>query len=191
MSTEKAPRVTPISPPYEPDLEAELNKWMPPGAPLEPLMLFRTLFRNRDLANAMLPLGSLLLSKRAGITIREREVVIDRVAARCGCEYEWGVHAVAFGERAGLTTQQISATVVGDADAVWTVKDALLIRMVDELHDGSAISDDLWGLLAAEWSASQQLVLMALAGWYHLIAYIANGARVPLESWAQRFPAGE
>ena len=192
MSNEKGPRVTPIGPPYEPDLETELNKWMPPGAPLEPLLLFRTLFRNRDLANAMLPLGSLLLSKRAGITIREREVVIDRVAARCGCEYEWGVHAVAFGERAGLTGDQINATVAGDAaDAVWSAKDALLIRMVDELHDGSTISDELWGLLAEEWSAPQLLVLLALAGWYHVIAYVANGARVPLEDWAQRFPAGE
>ncbi len=192
MSTETTPRITPISPPYEPVLETELNRWMPPGAALEPLKLFRTLFQNRDLAEAMLPLGSLLLSKRAGITTHEREVVIDRVCARCGCEYEWGVHAAAFGDRAGLVEDQIRATVLGGvADPAWSVKEALLVSMVDELHDGASISDELWGRLAKEWSAPQLLVLLVLAGWYHVIAYTANGARVALEDWALRFPLRE
>ena len=31
-------------------------------------------------------------------------------------------------------------------------------------------------------------ILMVLAGWYHAIAFVANGARVPLEAWGARFP---
>ena len=44
----------------------------------------------------MWSLGSFLLSKRYALSLREREIVIDRVCARCGCAYEWGVHVAAF-----------------------------------------------------------------------------------------------
>src|SRR5205823_11687948 len=37
------PRIAPLEPPYPPDIEAALAKWMPPGSPMEPLRLFRTL----------------------------------------------------------------------------------------------------------------------------------------------------
>ncbi|HEV7760231.1 MAG TPA: hypothetical protein VGO78_14620 [Acidimicrobiales bacterium] len=32
--------------------------------------------------------------------MRDREIVIDRTCARCGCQYEWGVHVAFFGDRA-------------------------------------------------------------------------------------------
>lgn len=41
---------------------------------------------------------------------REREIVIDRTCARCGCEYEWGVHVAAFGSAVGLTPDQLEET---------------------------------------------------------------------------------
>ncbi|MGO9905721.1 MAG: hypothetical protein ACLPY3_08390 [Solirubrobacteraceae bacterium] len=37
------PRIAPLEPPYEPAIEAMLEKWMPPGSSIEPLALFRTL----------------------------------------------------------------------------------------------------------------------------------------------------
>lgn len=186
----KAPRIPPLAPPYDPPVAAELNQWMPPGAPVEPLKLFRTLAQHLPLAEAMRPLGSYLLSRRLSVEKREREVVIERVCARCGCEYEWGVHAVAFGAAASLGEEQLHASAMGDAsDPAWTEADALLVRLVDELHDTGHVSDELWGSLAERWSRQQLLDLLALAGWYHVIAYIANGARVELESWGARFPA--
>jgi hypothetical protein len=41
--TTMPPRIRPIEPPYDPDTEAQLLKWMPPNSPMEPLVLFRTL----------------------------------------------------------------------------------------------------------------------------------------------------
>src|SRR5262249_9440004 len=83
----------------------------------------------------------------------------------------------------------IRATVVGDAnDPAWDEGDALLVRLVDELHDTGHVSDDLWAALALRWSVPQLLELLVLAGWYHVISYVANGARVALEEWAGRFP---
>jgi hypothetical protein len=33
---------------------------------------------------------------RGHLTIRQREIVIDRVTAQCGAGYEWGVHVAVY-----------------------------------------------------------------------------------------------
>jgi alkylhydroperoxidase family enzyme len=183
------PRIEPLAPPYGPDLEALLRRWMPPGSPIEPLALFRTLALHEQLFGRMRPLGAGLLGHGL-LDRREREIVILRTCARAGAEYEWGVHARAFGAAVGLGEAQLAATAVGDAsDPAWSERDALLVRLADELHEGAAVSDDLWAELAARWTAPQLVELLVLAGWYRLIAYVINGARVALEPWAARFPA--
>ena len=183
------PRIPPLDPPYEPDTEAMLRKWMPPGAEIEPLALFRTLAVHGDLAARMRPLGAGILG-HGRIEPRDREIVIARVCARAGAEYEWGVHAVAFARPIGLTDAQVAATVHGGAeDPAWSEHDALLIRLVDELHDTAAVSDGLWSELAAQWEPDQLLELVVAAGWYRLLSGVINAAGVPLEPWAERFPA--
>jgi 4-carboxymuconolactone decarboxylase len=190
MDTTPAPRIPPIEPPYDAETEEMLMKWMPPGAEVEPLKLFRTLMVNPDLASRMRPLGAKLLGKPS-VDPREREVVIHRATARCGAEYEWGVHAIGFGRPLGLTDEQIAATVNGDADdPAWGDRDRLLVRLVDELHDTATVTDELWDELAAEWSPEQLLELVVCAGWYRLISQAINAARVEPEPWAERFPAG-
>ena len=189
---EQVARIAPVEPPYEPAVEAELKRWMPPNAPLDPLRLFRTLARHVPLAGAMHPLGSFFLSRRFALGKHEREIVIDRVCARCGCEYEWGVHAAAFGAAVGLDDTMLRATVRGSAaDPAWSETDGLLVRLVDELHDTARVSDDLWRTLAAEWPAETLLELLVLVGWYHVIAFVANGARIEREPWALAFPPEE
>jgi alkylhydroperoxidase family enzyme len=159
----------------------------PPAAP-EVLALFRVLAHNPELAQRSLPWGGYLLGRHASLTLREREVVIDRVCARCGAEYEWGVHVAAFAQPAGFTAEQVRAIAdPGADDACLTERDLLLVQMVDELQDTSHIGDALWRQLADRWSAAQLVELLMLAGWYRAISYVCNAARVPLESWATRF----
>lgn len=182
------PRIAPLEPPFEPAVADELAHWMPPGSPVPPLALFRTLATDRTLAQAMWPLGSFLLSKRFALSLREREIVIDRVCARCGCEYEWGVHVAAFGGAAGLDERQVVATLAPACDATaWSEREALLVRAVDALHDAARIDDALWRALAAHYTPQQLLELLVLCGWYHLISFVSNGAGVALEPWARRF----
>ena len=95
------PRIAPVGPPYS----ASLLKWMPPGAAVEPLKLFRTLAVNQELADRMRPLGAGLLA-HGRLSQRERELVIDRACGRAGAEYEWGVHVAAFGAAAGLSRRE-------------------------------------------------------------------------------------
>jgi 4-carboxymuconolactone decarboxylase len=183
------PRIAPLEPPYEPEIEAALRKWMPPGAETEPLKLFRTLTVHDELASRMRPLGAGILG-HGRVDPREREIVIHRTCARAGAEYEWGVHVLAFGKPLGLSDEQIAATVHGQADdPAWSEDDAQLVQLADELHESCAVSDRLWAQLAERFSEDQLLELVITAGWYRLLSYVINAARVDHEPWAARFPA--
>ena len=182
-------RIPPLEPPYEPEIETLLKKWMPPGAPGEPLRLFRTLAVHDELASRMRPLGAGILA-HGRVEPRDREIVIHRTCARAGAEYEWGVHVLAFGKPLGLSDQQIAATVNGSAeDPAWSENDAQLIRLADELHERCSVSDALWASLTERFSSEQLLELVITAGWYRLLSYVINAAGVEHEPWAARFPA--
>lgn len=182
-----APRIEPLAPPYTPELAGLLERMTPPGAP-SVLALFRVLAHNPELATRMTGWGGYLLGGKASLSLRDREVVINRVCALCGAEYEWGVHVAAFGKAAGFSPKQNDAIADPDADdAVLTARDRLLVQMADELHDTATVSDALWAELAAVWTPPQLIELLMLAGWYHAISYVCNAARVPLEDWAARW----
>jgi alkylhydroperoxidase family enzyme len=189
MHNHNRPRIDPLKAPYSVEVAEELARWQGNGS--EPIALFRTIVRHLPLARAMYPCGFYFLGRNSILNLRDREIVIDRVCARCGCEYEWGVHARIFGNSAGLDADQLNASAVGDAEAsCWSDSDALLIRMVDELHDCGRISDALWAAMTEHWSDEQLMNLVVLAGWYHAISFVANAAQVPLEEFGLRFPGG-
>jgi len=181
------PRIEPLSPPYDSQTAAHLAAMTPPG--VDPIRLFRTFAVNLPMAEAMLPLGRYELGRKLSITLRQREILIDRTCARCGCEYEWGVHVAHLADRAGLTPEQVtSLTSGGPSDPCWDSDvERMLIRAADELHDRSDISDELWGKLAGHFDQAQLLDIVLLCGWYHAICFIATAARVTLEDGAPRF----
>jgi 4-carboxymuconolactone decarboxylase len=184
-----APRIAPLEPPYDPDVERSLMKWMPPNAPMEPLRLFRTLVGHDELASRMRPLGAGILGRSATVPPLLREVAIHRTCALVGAEYEWGVHVSAFGRPLGFTDEQLRSTVNGAwSDPCWDADAAAVFRLCDELHDTGTISDELWGDLDARFEQRQALELIVTVGWYHLIGFVCNGAGVELEDWAERFP---
>ena len=100
---------------------------MPTG--VAPIALFRTFAHNLPMTSAMQGSGRYVLSRDLSLRIRDREILIDRTCARCGCEYEWGVHIAFFAQRVGLTDQQVAATVHGlPTDRCWADQhDRLLI----------------------------------------------------------------
>ena len=181
------PRIAPMEPPFDADVGQQLETMMPPGVP--PIGLFRTFVHNMPMTQAMGGWGGYELSKRLSLSMRDREILIDRTTARCGCEYEWGVHIAFFAERAGLDAEQVRSLTHGSADdRCWTEPaERALIAAVDELHDRSTIGDERWTALAAHHRPEQLLDITLLAGWYHAISYAANGARVDLEEGAPRF----
>ena len=182
--TATSPRIAPVPPPYPPELQAVFDRIMPPGVP--PLVLFTTLARVPRVYDRFRA-GSLL--DRGPVSLRHREIVIDRTCARCGCAYEWGVHVAFFAERVVLTPEQVRATAHGGADdPAWSAEERLLIRLVDELHDSANVSDELWDALAATFSVEQVFELVALVGFYHTVSFFANSLRLSPEAYSAPFP---
>lgn len=177
-------RLAPIEPPFPSDLQAQFDAVMPPGAP--PLVLFTTVARSAR-AWARFRGGSLL--DRGPLSLRQREIVIDRVCARAGCEYEWGVHIAAFAAKAKLTEAQIRSTVRGGpGDPCWAPEEAVLIATVDALHERATLTAGEYAALAAHFDTEQVLEVLMLAGFYRTVSYLANGLAMPLEPTAARFP---
>jgi 4-carboxymuconolactone decarboxylase len=168
------PRIPPVSDP-SPEVAEILDKTRIGAGP--PLNIFATLARHPRLLKRFNVLGGLFLG-RGLVPARERELVILRTAWRTRCEYEFGQHVV-LGRRAGLDDEEIRRVTVNGAD--WPAADAPLIRLADELHDGSDVSDELWAALGPRWSQAELLELVALAGFYGMVAGILNAARVQRE----------
>lgn len=180
-------RIAPASRPFSEAIQRRLDKIMGPGH--EPLVLFTTLARDERLFERFTGGG---LLDRGHLTLRQREIVIDRVTANCGSEYEWGVHVTMFAEKANLTAEQLVSIQRGCAeDDCWECTDALLIRLCDALQTKSDIDDALWGALTAHFDAETMLELLLLAGFYRTVSYLTNALRLPLEPWAARFSAND
>ena len=178
------PRIAPAEAPYATAIAAELERIMLAG--VEPLILFRTLARNPRIFARMFAGG--LLDKGA-LSLRQREIVIDRTTARLGCEYEWGVHVAFFAQRAGLDAAQVAATVQGVAEApCWTEEEQALIAAIDDLVDRHAIAPAVWTGLTTYFDETQILEVIALVGYYHTISFLCRALDLPLEGYAARFP---
>ncbi len=176
-------RIAPAAQPLPDEIQRAIDAIMH-GRP--PLVLFTTLARDRRLFFKFFSSG---LLDRGHLTIRQREIVIDRVTASCGAEYEWGVHVSVFAAKAGLTEAQItSLTLGGPDDTCWTHTDRLLIRLCDSLHDDSSVDDALWAELTRNHCDEALLELLMLAGTYRTVSYLVNALRLPLEPGAARFP---
>lgn len=179
-------RIAPIDPPYPPELQADFDKLMR-GAP--PLLLFRTVARNPRVLQRMMAGG---LLDRGSISLRSRELMILRTCARCGAEYEWGVHVAIYGGKAEWTPEQLRSTVHGGAhDACWSAEDRLVIRLADQLHDTNHVDDALWAEASAQFAEDQWVELIMLAGLYHAVSFMINATGVQHEAFAPRFPQND
>lgn len=180
-------RIQAVNPPYDHETAEQLAKMMPPG--VEPILLFRTMAKNLPMVSAMGSWGGYELSRRLSLSMRDREILIDRTCARCRCEYEWGVHIAFFAQRVGLATEQIASITHGSADdACWTEeRDRLLIGTADALHENNTVDDALHDQLVAEFTEAELLDMYMLCGWYHAISYAANAAGVDPEPGTPAF----
>jgi alkylhydroperoxidase family enzyme len=177
-------RISPAQPPFPAEIQERFDRLMPKG--MAPLVLFTTLARDKRLFQKFMAGG---LLDPGHLTLRQREIVIDRVTALCGSEYEWGVHIAFFAKRAGLDENQVASTVKrGKDDPVWSDEDRALLAACDQLHQNCDIDDETWQNLRQRFSEEALLEILMLAGYYRTVSYITNAVRLPLESHAARFP---
>lgn len=176
-------RIAPATPPFSEDISKPLDRLMK-GRP--PLLLFTTLARDPRLFQKFFSSG---LLDTGNLTVRQREIVIHRISGLCRSEYEWGIHVTVFSKRAGLTDEQLQATVNGSAEeSCWSEEERALLRLCDSLQESCDIDDELWVVLRQHFTENAIIELLMLAGFYRTVSYLTNGLRLPLEDVAARFP---
>jgi alkylhydroperoxidase family enzyme len=179
------PRLSPVEPPYDDDTAEALERLGPP------LALFRVFARRPARALAIHGWGRYYLSRQSALSLRHRELVINRTTARCGAEYEWGIHVSAYAAKAGLTEAQVASTAQGGPeDACWTGADREVLRAVDTLHDSHDLSDSQWEALQTAVGAEAAIDLLLICGWYHAISFVSHVLRLPPEPGTPSFPGG-
>jgi alkylhydroperoxidase family enzyme len=171
------PRIAPVEPPYDDATAAALDPLGPPIA------LFRLFARRPERARAIHGWGRYYLSRATALSLRHRELVIDRTTARCGAEYEWGIHIAVFAAKAELTPDQVRSLTAGRPDdPCWTdPADVAVLRAVDALHDRCDLTQQEWDALVGAVGEDGALDLMLVSGWYHAISYVARATRLPSE----------
>lgn len=173
----KQPRVVLPAPPYDAETQSALELLGPD------LQLFRAFAARPERARGIAGWGSYYLSRLLALTVRHRELVIDRTTARCGADYEWGIHVAVFAGKAGLTEPEVASLATGSADdPCWTdPADRAVIAAVDALHDTNDLDDPTWHRLVAAVGEDGSVDLVLLAGWYHAISYVVRALRLPME----------
>ncbi len=179
-----SPRLAPATAPYDEMIQSQFDGLMPPGT--DPLVLFRTLANDQRLFSRFMGAG---LLDKGHLSMRERELAIDRTCAQTGCAYEWGVHITFFKEQVSLSDEEIEALASKTPEeGPWNDHERLIVRLMDTLHASSRIEDDFWIELRAEFEELQLLELIMLAGFYHTVAYLCNGLDLPLEAYGAPLP---
>jgi AhpD family alkylhydroperoxidase len=161
----------------------------PPRDPDRPkgLNILGTLARHPQLARAFHTFNGHVLFGTT-LTTRQRELLVLRVAAVRGCDYEWAQHAVLAGD-AGIAPDEVDRVAAGPDAPGWEAGDAALLRAVDELVRDAEVTDATWAALAAELDEQQLMDVVFTVGAYDLLAMALRSFGVALDADLQRKPA--
>lgn len=144
------------------------------GSP--PPNVFTTLARHRRLFRRWLWFAASLMPG-GNLPRTDTELVILRVAANCGSEYERSQHE-RIARAAGMTSDEVARVSEGpDADG-WSHRQRLLLRAVDQLHAERTIEAQLWDELRRELNDVELIELCMLTGHYEMLAMTLNALAV-------------
>ncbi|MDZ7675480.1 MAG: carboxymuconolactone decarboxylase family protein [Acidimicrobiales bacterium] len=174
-----ASRIPPLSPKEWPKAMKAALAALTPAHPRHPLPerrddrpkglnILGTLAHHPELATAYHTFNGHVLFGST-LDLRTREVLVLRVAAVRGCEYEWLQHAV-MAIDLGLTPSEIERIGEGPDAEELAPLDAALVRAVDELLADAEIGDATWTALAAELDQRQLMDLVFTVGAYDALA---------------------
>ncbi len=180
-----SPRIQP-KPADTPELEEIFAKAL--GSPSgKPLNIFGTLAHHPKLLKRFNVLGGFFLN--AGLLPeREREIVILRVGFNCQSVYEFGQHTV-IGRRVGLTDSEIAALANATLAYPWSIDDAALLALADDLCTDDCVSSQTWEALKMRWSEAELLELTMVAGFYRMVSGFLNTTGVQLDDGVPAWPA--
>jgi 4-carboxymuconolactone decarboxylase len=100
------------------------------------------------------------LALEGALAKREHELLALRTAHRCHSAFEWDEHC-GYATAAGLDDAEIERVKHGPDAPGWSSRDATLLRLADELHEGMHVSDATLAALASEYPPSAPRSVLA------------------------------
>jgi alkylhydroperoxidase family enzyme len=114
------------------------------------------------------------------LSARQRELIVLRVAASRGSDYEWAQHVV-LGVDAGLERAEIAEIASPTPDFDWSPPEAAILAAVDQLIADALINDATWSALAAELDEHQLMDLIFTVGAYDVLAMLFRSVKVQMD----------
>lgn len=114
------------------------------------------------------------------LSMRQRELLVLRIAAVRGCEYEWAQHVFLAGD-AGLSSDEIARVSRGAYPEGWSPLEGALLKAVDELIAGAKVSEATWQSLASELDVQQMMDVVFTVGAYDALAMAMLSFAVELD----------
>lgn len=140
---------------------------------------------NPDLGKAYNAFGKHILVTNT-VPLRERELVVMRVAWLVQSEYEWHNH-VGYCLNLGMSLEEIAAIKDG-ADSAFPFSDfdRAVMRGCDELVRNNDLSDATWDALSQGFDRKQMMDYVAMIGSYVQTSWMITAFRMPLEDHADK-----
>lgn len=176
---EEPPRLTPIP-------MAELSAEVREAIREWPLNLHRCLAHSPQTLTRWMTFAVQILRENS-LPVRDREIVVLRIAWVRQSEYEWVRHG-RIARNAGMSGEDIRAVTLGAGDSAWAPHEAALIEAVDEVLAANDIPDATWRVLAEHYSEQQLVDLVMLIGEFMLVAMAVGALRIPLDDDVRHIP---
>lgn len=174
--TQAPPRFPPLEPAeWNEETHAALERWQPA------MNFHKTMAHNSRTLKEWIGFGNHILFDNL-LEMRQKEIVILRVAANLDCAYEWGAHR-RFSIAEGVLTPEEADRLAFPLDpAQWTPREAALIQATDDIRADGAIGDAAWrALLQSGFTAAHFIDLIYLVGEFVMVANFMKSFRIPLE----------
>lgn len=148
---------------------------------------FLALIHNPELASRVQSLGE-HLRYGTGLPQQLVEIAILVTARRWSCDYEWAAHA-RIAREAGLRPAVIDPIAAGTRPEDLQPDEALLFDFAHETVWQGEPSEATFEAAAARFGRATVLDLLAVCGYYTMLAFVLNTARLPLPAGAAPLPA--
>jgi 4-carboxymuconolactone decarboxylase len=171
-----APRIAPPED-FDDEQRAQLAKTRPLRDGGRPINLWATLARRPELLRRVNALGG-YFPTRSSLPLRERELVILRVAGTIGAAYVEAQHRVIAADALGAA--EIAATLDPGRAHAWSDADAALLALAAELIGTHTLTDATWDAVALDDDAKLELVV--LVGFYGLIGGLTSALAIDVDA---------
>ena len=160
-------------------------------ARLEPLdgpgiAVGRTFARHPAMAEARGPRAG-YINRVSPLTPHDREILILRIGWNCQAVYEWAKHVGTVGRARDHGVDPRAVALGPDAPGA-SGREAMLLRLVDELYRNAIVSDETWRALTSEYDTVEAMSAVYTPSSYRATSMSLNAYGVQLEPGDEGFP---